>query len=112
MTTVWVFRDDEGRLTGFSADGHAGAKLVRGHDLVCSAVSALTQTAVNALETVAGVIPHTQVADGTLEMSLPQGMTSAQAHDSQTILRTIVQGLCDIQLSYPAHVRVVFKERR
>lgn len=48
MTRATVLCGPAGRLVGFHTEGHAGAGDA-GHDLVCSAISALTQTAVNAL---------------------------------------------------------------
>ena len=57
MTTITVYTSADGAVCGFLASGHAGGKKIRGYDLVCCAVSALTQTGVNALEAVAGVTP-------------------------------------------------------
>ena len=74
MTTITVYTFDGGRLGGFEAAGHAGAKRIRGYDLVCCAVSALTQTGVNALCQVAGVEPKVEVKDGYLSCILPEGM--------------------------------------
>ncbi|MCL2812778.1 MAG: ribosomal-processing cysteine protease Prp [Clostridia bacterium] len=107
MTTVTVFRCDNGNLAGLRAEGHS-------NDIVCSAVSVLTQTAVNALEAVAGV-PTDPLVDediGLLQVMLPSKLTPQQANDCQIILRTIQQGLTDIGQSYPAHLRVVYKEWR
>ena len=53
MTTITVYTSADGAVRGFLASGHAGGKKIRGYDLVCCAVSALTQTGVNALEAVA-----------------------------------------------------------
>ena len=57
MTTITVYTSADGAVRGFLASGHAGGKKIRGYDLVCCAVSALTQTGVNALEAVAKVTP-------------------------------------------------------
>ena len=57
MTTITVYTSADGAVRGFLASGHAGGKKIRGYDLVCCAVSALTQTGVNALEAVAEVTP-------------------------------------------------------
>jgi len=113
VTTVAVFRRPTGEIAGFRAQGHTGHAR-RGQDIVCSAVSALTQTAVNAMESVAGV-PTEPVVDeetGLLEVVLPGGLTAKQAADCQIILRTVVHGLTDIEQSYPEQVRVVYKEWR
>lgn len=112
MTTVTVYRRSNGRIAGFRAEGHAQSKSRPGRDIVCSAVSALTQTAVNAMEAVAGVPTEPTLDDGLLEVLLPGGLTAKQASDCQIILRTVIQGLTDIEQSYPAQVRVVYKEWR
>lgn len=113
MTAVEVYRGQDGRLCGFRAAGHAGAGDY-GRDIVCAAVSALTQTAVNALETVAGVqaTPAIDTQAGVLECLLPPGLEAEQAHTADIVLRTVTQGLMDIQTAYPKYVRVLFKEWR
>lgn len=110
MTVITVYRHASGRILGFRAEGHANARARRGSDIVCSAVSALTQTAVNAIESVAGVLTEPKVADGLLEMFLPKVMTIQQEHTCDIILRTVMQGLTDIEGSYPAYVRVCMQE--
>ncbi|MBO2516017.1 MAG: ribosomal-processing cysteine protease Prp [Clostridiales bacterium] len=101
MTTIRVSSKD-GRITGFTCKGHSGYA-EEGSDIVCAAVSALTQTAVNALETVAKVTPEVKVKDGSLEARLPD----TENHDAQIILQSMVQGLRDISESYPAFVRLI-----
>ena len=112
MTTITVYTLDDGGMAGFEAGGHAGAKRVRGYDLVCCAVSALTQTGVNALCSVAGVTPEVEVRDGYLKCILPEGMDEKQNMDAQIVLRTIMTGLTDIQKIYPNLIRIQQKEWR
>ncbi len=112
MTTITVYRRPDGLLTGFIAQGHATEGARRGKDIVCSAVSALTQTAVNAIETVAGVPTQPTVDDGLLELHLPGALTDEQERVCDIILRTVMQGLTDIEQSYPKQVRVLCKEWR
>ena len=57
MTRCILYLDSTGNYTGFSVRGHAGYAEA-GSDIVCAAVSALTTTCVNAMESVAGVLPH------------------------------------------------------
>jgi uncharacterized protein YsxB (DUF464 family) len=110
MTTITVY-ESAGEIVGLRAHGHAGAAK-RGEDIVCSAVSVLTQTAVNALEAIADIRVHPQVKDGLLEFHLPQHISGEQDQTSQIILRTVAQGLKDVQQSYPKHVRVLWEEWR
>ena len=71
MTTITVYTSADGAVCGFLASGHAGGKKIRGYDLVCCAVSALTQTGVNALEAVAGVSPFgTDISNASCRESL------------------------------------------
>lgn len=112
MTQVEVYRAVDGCLCGFTAQGHAGARKSRGYDLVCAGISALTQTGVNALETVAGIKPKVTVEDGFLSCHIPQGLSQDEKARADIVLRTITQGLLDIQTTYPAHIRVAYKEWR
>ena len=112
MTTITVYTFDGGRLGGFEAAGHACAKRIRGYDLVCCAVSALTQTGVNALIAVAGVTPAVAVEDGYLRCILPEGLDEAAAARADIVLRTVIQGLTDIQNIYPKLLRIQQKEWR
>lgn len=112
MTTITVYTLENGALRGFEAGGHAGGRRIRGYDLVCCAVSALTQTGVNALEAVAGVTPEVAVRDGFLRCMLPDALEDARMERSQIVLRTIMTGLTDIQKIYPNLVRIQQKEWR
>ena len=99
-------------MAGFEAGGHAGAKRVRGYDLVCCAVSALTQTGVNALCSVAGIEPAVEVRDGFLTCMLPGNLEEKQMETAQIVLRTMMTGLTDIQKIYPNLIRIQQKEWR
>ena len=112
MTTITVYTLENGQLKGFMASGHAGSKKIRGYDLVCCAISALTQTGVNALITVAGAEPEVKVEDGFLRCILPESLTEKQTADAQIIFRTIMTGLTDIQKIYPNLIRIQQKEWR
>lgn len=112
MTTITVYKRQNGAIAGFEASGHAGAARIRGYDLVCCAVSALTQTGVNALIAVAGVEPAVRVEGGYLRCILPQGLDEAAAARADIVLRTVIQGLTDIQNIYPKLLRIQQKEWR
>ena len=70
MTTITVYGTAQGEVRGFEASGHAGSAQSRRNDLVCCAVSVLTQTCVNALEAVAGIVPDVTLRDGYLRVIL------------------------------------------
>ena len=104
MTTITVYTSDDGAVRGFLASGHAGGKKIRGYDLVCCAVSALTQTGVNALEAA--------VRDGYLRCELPQAIDAGQMEKAQVVLQTVMTGLTDIQKIYPNLIRIQQEEWR
>ncbi len=102
MISVTLFRDSRGRLRGFDCLGHAGYAKA-GKDLVCAAVSVLTTTCVNALESVAKISPLLTVGDGAMHVVITE--LQAENHDAQVILKTFEQGISDIAASYSKHIR-------
>ena len=106
MTTITVYTSADGAVRGFLASGHAGGKKIRGYDLVCCAVSALTQTGVNALEAVAKTTP------GYLKCELPRELEAGAAQKAQIVLQTVMTGLTDIQKIYPNLIRIQQEEWR
>ena len=114
MTTITVYTPDQSTICGFKAEGHAGGRRIRGYDLVCCAVSALTQTGVNALFTVAGTEPDVKVDEqtGYLRCILPDEMSMQTKEKAEIVLRTVIQGLTDIQNIYPKFIRIQQKEWR
>ena len=106
MTRAVLLCDSLGRFTGFHVKGHAGYA-EEGSDIVCSAISVLTTTCVNALESVAGVQAEVRGGkDGFLEARLPQGLTDMQMHDAQVLMGALHQGLSDLADGYPQYIRL------
>ena len=96
-------------VRGFSVSGHADCS-PRGSDIVCSAVSTLAQTAVLALQSVAGVTPHWSRQEGMLECIIPSDLCQDSSEKAQTVLKTIITGIENIAQHYPQHVTVTTKE--
>ena len=112
MTTVTVFCEADGALSGFDCRGHADYAEA-GEDIVCAAVSALTQGTLNGLLNVlkAPVDYRIDEKDGILTASLgevPEGKRAG----AQLLLETLVSALQMIEADYARFVRVIFKERR
>ena len=112
MTTITFYGTAQGAVLGFEAGGHAGETQSRRNDLVCCAVSVLTQTCVNALEAVAGVVPEVVLRDGYLRCLLPEGVSGETMAAAQIIFRTALQGLTDIEKTNPKRIRVQQQEWR
>ncbi len=101
MTRVTLLTQG-GSIRGFECTGHAGFADA-GADIVCAAISVLTTTCANALESVAGIAPVVDVSDGSMRVMLPP---DEDGRDAQVILRTMKQGLTDIAQQYPRHLRL------
>ncbi len=75
-------------------------------DLVCCAVSVLTVTAANALESVAGIHPVEAEADGLVTCFLPEKTDEQAWQTAQIIFRTMECGLDSIENEYPGFIRI------
>ncbi len=102
MTRCVLYMGTGGAIRGFLCAGHAHYA-PEGEDIVCAAVSTLTQTCVNALESVAHVKPDVRIGKGFLAVRVP-GDTDER--DAQTLLKGMLQGLRDIRAQYPDHIRL------
>ncbi|EEW52970.1 ribosomal-processing cysteine protease Prp [Limosilactobacillus antri] len=91
------------RITGFTITGHADAGPY-GQDIVCAAVSALTTSTINGLEHIVHVKP--QVESDNQNGGFVKVTALGVDHDSQLLLNTLLNGLLDIQQSYPDNIEV------
>lgn len=107
MTTV-RFLERGGRLYGFEAGGHAGYA-PSGEDIVCAAVSALTQTALLGLGEILKVPVEWSVDEdkGTLNAFVCEATDG-----TELILRTLEAGLKNIAGQYPDLVGIDYMQRR
>ncbi len=112
MTTVYMYKKS-GRWWGFKAGGHSNFD-ESGSDIVCAAVSALTQTALIGLSQVAkaSLRHHVDQRRGQLNVVLSRKVEQGSLNQAQTILATLNAGLKQIAQDYPGHVRVICKEWR
>ena len=113
MTTVAFFRSPTYGLIGFEASDHSGYA-EEGEDIVCAAVSALTQAALNGLVNVvkAPVMYDVDDEKAILTACLTPECTKELLEKSQIILQTLLEALQAIARDYPRNVRIIFKERR
>lgn len=110
---VTFYRSGDGSLTGFRAEGHTGYAEA-GADIVCAAVSALTQATLNGLKNVLKAPVMFEMDDNSafLEARLTPEATPAQIKEAQLLLVTLLEGLQAIERSYPHNVRIFYEERR
>lgn len=98
MSTVVLYRAQDGQVTGFEVSGHTGYAQA-GQDIVCSALSFLAITCANALESVAKLKPEVFQQDGLLRVRVTEVNDEAR-----TIFAVFNQGIEDLRDSYPKHV--------
>ena len=112
-TTVTFWKRSDGALIGYRANGHSGYAEA-GADIVCAAISALTQTTLNGLKNVLKApVMFDQDDDGAfIEAILTPEASEDQIRQAQLLLVTLLEGLQAIQREYPRNLRIIFKERR
>jgi hypothetical protein len=91
----------DGFIRGFEAKGHAGLT-DEGPDIVCAAVSAITQTVIGSLEDLAGLRVDYKLDDGDIrcEVPDPEEMPSGQYLIAKTLMDSCELGCRQISNSY------------
>lgn len=112
-TTVTFFRRSDGVYVGYRTEGHTGYARA-GVDIVCAAVSALTQSTLNGLENVLCAPVCARISDrpALLEVEFKPDVTPSQLSQAQLLLVTLLEGLRAIERGYPRNVRIIIEERR
>ena len=101
MTHIDVKRNAEGHIVECHFRGHAEAGPY-GEDIVCAAISMLSQTSILGLHEVAKQSMEYQMEDGELHILLSEPMTES----GQTILETMLLGIKNVADQYSDFVRV------
>ena len=102
MTTA-EFHTEGRRITGFTVRGHSGYA-PEGEDIVCAAVSAITQTAMMGLKRFA---PDTRARWREGDAPLLEVEVPHPTRETEVILTTMVIGLEDILSGVPQYVRIL-----
>ncbi len=113
MVTLTMLRKD-GRTVGFISTGHAGCGEA-GEDIVCSAISALTQTCYLGLTRVAGLKEGEDLA---VSIDESEGMSCVLAGDTrgeqldraELLFLTMEEGLNSIKESYRKSLKIRHRE--
>lgn len=85
--------------------GHAGYAQ-KGSDIVCAAVSAIVQTAGIGIESLAK--NSVCEKEGYYKIST-ENITSEKMYDAQIILKTMQNGLTELQTQYPKNMKLEVK---
>ena len=109
MIHVLVSRDDRGNISSLKVEGHSGFD-VAGQDIVCSAVSAIVQTAVIGLMDVVGIEPIYHQENGLAHLDIPLGLPEDIIKETGIVLETMLLGLKSIELGYSEYITI--RERK
>jgi len=104
MVAVYFYQTPEGRLSGFKACGHCGFAPA-GEDIVCAAVSVLTQTAVLGLCHYLANKVDVEVKDGFLNCRA-RPVTAKDIEQTEVILQTMYLGLAAIKENYGKYLEI------
>ncbi|SHJ00934.1 ribosomal-processing cysteine protease Prp [Lutispora thermophila] len=108
MITVNIFMSEDDKVIGLEVTGHADYSEF-GSDIVCSAVSALTQTALLGLINVAKLDIKYCIDKGLLRFSIPHIEDRDVSLKASAIVDTMVMGLENISKNYSPYIRIVVK---
>lgn len=99
-----------GRLCGFTSTGHADYD-EKGKDIVCAAVSALTQTCVMGLTEIVECAADVQCSerDGIQCLVRPETEPS-KGEQAELLLKTLHAGLVAIREAYPGTLKIRVRE--
>jgi len=103
MITLEITRDEQNMIVGYKVSGHAGYAEA-GEDIICSAVSAVTQAPLMGLERHLHLNPKAKVNldKGILEVAL----NSAPNDLTEAVLETMLLGVDSIARQCPKYVRI------
>ena len=105
MTRVVIFKKKD-RISGFEISGHTGYA-EEGSDIVCSAVSSVSQMALLGIKDVLKLNIFFEISDGFLKLSLGKNVENESA---QVLLKSMKKSLREIQKEYGNYVKLEVKE--
>ena len=111
MITVSIYHLASGSVAGFLFEGHAGAGEY-GHDIVCSAVSALAVGCVNSIEAYTNAGFDEDAADDGGYLKVILKPETAEDHDAQLLLKSMTLAVSQMAESYPENLRIRHIERK
>ncbi|MBU5592727.1 ribosomal-processing cysteine protease Prp [Clostridium sp. MSJ-4] len=107
MTSV-LFKKKDDKIIAFDINGHAGYAS-EGEDIVCAAISALSQSVIIGLEEVLYIKPDYNIKDGFLCMSIRDNSIE-DIEKSQVLLKTFLKSLQSISVSYVGYITIQIEE--
>ena len=104
------FVRSSGKIVSFRIKGHAMPKEKQlDIDLICSAISAISQTTVIGIEEVLKIRAKYVIDDGFLNLNL-EDQTLEDIERCQVLLETMILGLKSIEITYGKYIKVETEE--
>jgi len=100
------FRRRNGHIASFTISGHGGQGPY-GQDILCAAVSALSQAAVLGLTDVVGIPVALEKKHGFLRCELPEDLDPRSRSGAAVLLETLLRSLKDLEQNYGDALAVV-----
>ena len=108
MTVITVLYNGD-NIVGFAAKGHSGYA-EHGEDIVCAAVSAVTQTAVIGIRELVNAPCAFEMTDGGLHLMLERSVKGKMLEQAGLILGTMLMGLRSIESEYSDYLKLTERE--
>jgi hypothetical protein len=106
MINITINRTDTGIIDSFTISGHAGFAM-RGEDIVCAGVSAVSFGTVNSLIALTGIQPHIeQGKNGFLRCDIPEIHLDSTQEKVQLLLEGMVVSLETIERDYGKYIKI------
>ncbi len=114
MTEINIFRNQNGHIIEYEVSGHSGFDDY-GRDILCAAISVLSQTTILALEKVCNISQNdmkfcVDEKTGYLKVSLSETLTKNQRESANIVLETMIVGMEDLASQYPKHMNLIEEE--
>ncbi|WP_026475956.1 ribosomal-processing cysteine protease Prp [Alkaliphilus transvaalensis] len=109
MISILIERNDKKEVSRFEISGHAEAA-ERGQDIVCAAVSVLSQTIVLALHEITKINITYEINNGFLTCRIPDELTKEEREKTNLLLETMLIGLKNLELGYSEYIALHDKE--
>lgn len=89
----------------FRCSGHSGYAAA-GNDIICAGVSAVVQTALQAVLAISEGVPVYEISDGLLECSLVKEVSDATELQVQSVIDAAFLGCVSLAQQYPRYIRL------
>ena len=116
MIIAKIYRDNNNYIRRYSITGHSGYD-EHGKDIVCSAISVLSQTALLSLVKVCGIeekeIEYSiDEESGYLDVILSNNIEASRLEKTEIVLKTMVLGIESIIENYPGYINLKYRRCR